>query len=1516
MSSGGYILKYCEPIILDDDKAIRLNADAFNGGEYRNISYVVVRYIKKEIDFAPKDLTVIINKKTILEILDNFLFNKENRYLFNKYAPTTNSISPTNIPEIFRDIPAIREYVSFVTDITKKKNLYPTSVNILLNSFIASCNKYEDPDIIYFVDGPGKVTSYGLKYASSLSLTLIKHVMPDKYRSILELMSNAIDAAGITPSKSIGTFGIGFLSCLNFLEEYDDCIVFILRKLRQINIIKISLNDDKRDYKISYTRHSTANNTQSASVLVIVKVDDLDVDKIKNYNIYLSNYRGLIYVKTESDFIIDSNNKLKKEKLTEINNTHTAAFINDLCNPNNKEYIKNYSIYIKLLHFADKYGNSVKCVYSNKYIAIYNELSDTSRLTGDLDTIKTLLIPTVSMKDSKTPNNTYKVEILYNPRPPSYFCILSRGVSLFILNNNTNYHFYLHLPDTVDVAFTRDDVTRKTLCDLDINTLFNYSDKNSKYHFYYVFEQSLRAYKKYTMYRDIVDDKIRTLRDIVESEKNKIICPLDNLKIIESIIKVNPFLKCTSHDVYTSNYFSKKTISLIEEFIGQQKDIKIPDRLYILYDRKAAILPEISTLGSNNKIYYLSNREDELKEDDIKKILIKASLNKNYIGDLFNDVVNDIIVCSVDNIENIAFIIKGIKKYYDAYPPSSKTKEKDLIISLPGEEHKKYLIELSSQLDFIYNDIKRISSIFYSKGYDKEVIVNEVRKYMYIYYYIHNDIISPTSILTAPINLINGERQEYYVNNKINILPSKMCQNKNDMVVEFHRLFLVYNEKDMHNWCPIDGRYYSIFCLPDIFKDNSTECDWRKKSILLKIMQTIYTYAEEEKVENNNNLFRIYGSRTPKSILVVLIYFLCGIIKITHNRVCGYYEIVKDLLSKPPTAENKSIYKNIYDNIRIYAINRSNQRPLHLIDSYKLEDSIHIRNIISNAITSSRGIENKTYLVNSNPIRKNKFMLQQFISYVYKKEFINFFDPDIRAENSKNNKKIIEIALNSTIIRDSSVLLLEMLQNAIDASPKEKNDPKVIDINLVVVDKSYISLKVKNKGGMSPDNIIAMLLPFYSTKKDNKTKDTIGQLGSGFFTLLTHSYETSVITKKGDGVYVITMKKTLEKDLFGSTMDDTVVEVDAELHDGDLKEADFTSVSINLNICDYNLIDSFIKNYISEIPNSVSIIYNGLKLNQTVTYENTKNISDVFKYRICKEKNIESYVFIGTIPCKPLSNVIRDIYGSNYYTEEYIKILNESVIINISPDKCKITQNRSNIILLEEDKTKFTHLLNSICSLITSDYINLYGKSDLNYIFRDHRYYKYGIKRSYILGIYEEYLRINSTKLNKLPDEMLKKEEKDVTLTQVTINIINGMIKLYLNQLYNFMKNGGLLTTIKPPESDKVFNEYINNINNEYIGIKYNKDYINKYFDEFINILKSDHYYNTSNHILFCILFRYNRYYSSIPSMELINALYKCKDQYKTDDMATQIDERFIKSEDFINFIIECIKIANRSELR
>ena len=61
---------------------------------------------------------------------------------------------------------------------------------------------------------------------------------------------------------------------------------------------------------------------------------------IKNYNIYLSNYRGLIYVKTESDFIIDSNNKLKKEKLTEINNTHTAAFINDLCNPNNKEYIK------------------------------------------------------------------------------------------------------------------------------------------------------------------------------------------------------------------------------------------------------------------------------------------------------------------------------------------------------------------------------------------------------------------------------------------------------------------------------------------------------------------------------------------------------------------------------------------------------------------------------------------------------------------------------------------------------------------------------------------------------------------------------------------------------------------------------------------------------------------------------------------------------------------------------------------------------------------------------------------------------------------------------------------------------------------------------------------------------------------------------------------------------------------------------------------------------------------------
>lgn len=113
-------------------------------------------------------------------------------------------------------------------------------------------------------------------------------------------------------------------------------------------------------------------------------------------------------------------------------------------------------------------------------------------------------------------------------------------------------------------------------------------------------------------------------------------------------------------------------------------------------------------------------------------------------------------------------------------------------------------------------------------------------------------------------------------------------------------------------------------------------------------------------------------------------------------------------------------------------------------------------------------------------------------------------------------KRQIAHSINNQGVNNNYIWIRELIQNSIDAASKVKQGENIVSVQPMKNEKGEFVLQIEDPLGMNLNEVINYLLvPGESSKRNDASQ--VGQFGQGFFTVFKNSREVIIKTSKGDG---------------------------------------------------------------------------------------------------------------------------------------------------------------------------------------------------------------------------------------------------------------------------------------------------------------------------------------------------------------------------------------------------------------
>lgn len=398
------------------------------------------------------------------------------------------------------------------------------------------------------------------------------------------------------------------------------------------------------------------------------------------------------------------------------------------------------------------------------------------------------------------------------------------------------------------------------------------------------------------------------------------------------------------------------------------------------------------------------------------------------------------------------------------------------------------------------------------------------------------------------------------------------------------------------------------------------------------------------------------------------------------------------------------------------------------------------------------------------------FTLNEFIGYAFKENLPSKFDKNMLATDSLKTQ-MIEIVVNEGTSKEPSIAqLTEMIQNSIDAIREHNQISADIDIEIYHVDDIMV-LTVTDYVGISWQGIIAMSIPFYSTKTPNQIMT--GEMGTGFFNVY-----------RSDTVHIYTSSRGTVFDIYDVPIKDAttnrVMDVRRYITSFYDKYApNKTTITIttrfekNVHI-EVSRAKLYVQKVLSMIDAQITLNRSPIRVKRTLFKK-----TNVFEFYIVEsDEDVISYVMTKGIPFAPLDSLNIGVDGGA------MKLIRVNCFVNILSGYTPV-QTRTKITMDTNGKKDLARFItNCAYDYVISKPVNEVGK----YI------------EHYEAGKYGNSVDVNQVK----PDRVDLDDEENNTSESVFISNYGDMdagsinsIGYYIEEIIEHWESGEELTGLK-----------------------------------------------------------------------------------------------------------------------
>lgn len=274
----------------------------------------------------------------------------------------------------------------------------------------------------------------------------------------------------------------------------------------------------------------------------------------------------------------------------------------------------------------------------------------------------------------------------------------------------------------------------------------------------------------------------------------------------------------------------------------------------------------------------------------------------------------------------------------------------------------------------------------------------------------------------------------------------------------------------------------------------------------------------------------------------------------------------------------------------------------------------------------------------------------------------------------------VEIAVNEGTTKDFlPSILTELVQNSIDAV-RSSGVAGDIGISTAKLPSSY-TISVADPVGIPPAGIFSLMIPFLSTKSASDLAVT-GEMGSGFFNVYRQPWSSGVLveTSTGDQSYRILGLPLIKKG--------RVVDIRYEITPSDPAPRG-TRITVEFSEADIKKITSlmasaeiFSRSYLSVIPSSSPLTFNGDPISVPIIYENKED--DVGTYSFTTN-NVPSSLLTNGVPFASLRDYLEAL---NFLPVSVLNEVSTGYIFNLNKGLYTPVQSRNRIFIDPEKRAK------------------------------------------------------------------------------------------------------------------------------------------------------------------------------------------------------------------------------------
>ncbi len=1142
------------------------------------------------------------------------------------------------------------------------------------------------------VNGNGKVcTQISSSIASNIIRVASRRIFTDPYRSFVEPIANSIDSyRELNGNKSnVGKFGMGFFSLLYWLQDADSNITIESsykisddKYCKWSAVLTYNLQEDQYYFNLINSVNTNDKKTGATIILNINKA-------FSPYGVISSIERAFIEVK---DIRINYRSYNMGNRLQQINKSINPIGVVD-----------------------------VKIVANTKII-----FDDQAKGLSLATFLTKLLVPSVSTKTIKTfidnsimwdkPMSYYKPKSI--PFNESYFIITVGDIGIYMSRKYASGLYIWALPAQTPLPVSRDDIIL--------------SDPK----FYEVALQELKRLIDITLEKNgSIDDLFDYLNTYAEYASDiNIYNIIDDAKIY-----------LTNHpDVYlVPKYMSKFYNDIIYPITKTKTKYISSDLINVskLNDHLFSSFIIDNTTFNNMTIIVVPNVKkfgDVYNTGGLVNILF---VDKNFIDANLTDwsdklvkISNINLYYSVDKIESnllLDSVIKNMIISKDKLIVDYVYKFKDIVSTAAQKEELRYdNIVISGDILYIelYNAIiTPIYDIGKFVKYDRKVTDT---LYQIIY-------IAISTLINRDLEYSNElsyiELNPFKLNSKIYELFATSITNIIDKNIPDHDVYVIKNDKE---------RYYLLNTFMFMYK-SLTETKSRTVYLFNPIDFLIFDMTmtgdinlQKWFVDYMVDKHYIYGIYMMIVIHTNTMYFIenrnkhfKSMVEFIYKEISSRYSIdilksnIEDIISGSSTIQNlNSFMYKIYTAINQYNSIKSLQNvkfsfydinPIKSYDTFYTFNAKQLINYIfkndvdlSGPINWLHNVEKDSgdIQLQSLEIAINEGTSKPFITSVITELTQNAVDASrSNITFGKNNRKCKNFYNNSySMITDGEIKPIKTVNNANNPKGHETILYCPDNILLYIGDTSTVaddtqtslSISMRDFNGIPLKGLLALMIPFYSTKKSDEATTT-GEMGTGFMNVYRQPYTKNVIINTQDPqtckVYKLIATPIIENE--------RVVDVKYQLiisNKSSKSNIELFGTSINVNLNEFSHKDSavmitdallFSNNFYRAINLKMSINYKSINTKLVELYNST--IGSI--YFDANDHEFDSVMTTNGIPFGNLSDYVN---AERFNFPSWLATYSQNgMILNLNKDSYVPVQSRKRIIMSDEGKSALNKLI-------------------------------------------------------------------------------------------------------------------------------------------------------------------------------------------------------------------------------